>query len=228
MNLKTLLRDGIAFQFWNYSDTIEQESLETPSDLIQKTLTYAQIVKRTGRIRDYEQNPSYRLNGGGTQEDGSLFSRAKRICKVILERLSTPANSAGPAFERHYLIEDFPVFSAHFPQNGIAVGTGNGLHWIRPVRIQFKISGPDGISAGDELTCTFALRFRDGLGGHVGYMDRIKSEGEFSRWHIYPGGDIISADLYRDHRITHDLFRTLMGNILRGEIDPCCYREPSL
>lgn len=127
-----------------------------------------------------------------------------------------------------YTVDEFPAFYRSFPQNGLPVGKGKGLYWINPVRVEFKDYDFNGVSSGDELICTFSINFRDGLRGEAGYMDRIKPDGDFSRWHIYPCGDIISADLYQDHRIKHDIFRSLMGKILLGEIYPDSYMRTDL
>ncbi|MBW1723535.1 MAG: hypothetical protein JRJ78_15975 [Deltaproteobacteria bacterium] len=218
VNLKHLLREEIAYHFWNQDKSIPGVILEKPFDLYQK-------ISNCPRTITFPLAPDKGRAGRGAlrEGDGSRVSRRQRILAGFKGKLQTSRQTERSGSGILYVVEDFPIFDRHFPDLGIAVGKGEGLHWIRPVRTEFKDFQSDGFSPGDELTCSFILQFRDGLRGRVGYMDRIKSSGRFSRWHIYPCGDIISADLYPDHRLKHDLFRTLMAYILYGETHPECY-----
>lgn len=221
---KKLLIEDIAGKFWN-RDSHSRVKLESPFGLFKKILACAKTQSfPLTPISVHRSSKEKHLQGTGASGP-SMLPGLKRIWAEIRKKWYAHHHPNPPQPGIKYVLAHFPSFENHFPERGIPVGQGEGLHWIRPIRIEFKDFSSDGITPGDELVCTFSIHFKHDLRGLVGYMDRIKTDKDFSRWHIYPCGDIISSDIYRDHRLKHDLFRTLMGSILLGEIHPDTYDE---
>lgn len=223
-DLKSVFREEIACRFWNYSVYECPLTLETPFDIYNKMVTCVRtrsssILPVPGCCASFENQPYLK-----DETKLSVREITKRFWTGLRGKRRPAEQETAPEPGTKYVLDYFPAFEDCFPGKGIAIGKGTGLCWVRPIRVHLKDFASDGISPGDELTCTFAIQFRDGLREQIGYMDRIKPSLDFSRWHIYPCGDVITADLYHDHRFKHDMFRTLMGHILEGEIDPDSYR----
>ncbi len=222
-DLKSVLNEEIAGRFWNYSGYEYPLSMETPFDIFNKMLSCPQ-TKSSPLIAMPDGPGSLKNSQHLTMETKhSVIELTRKFFAVVRGKRETADRENASQTGTKCVLNHFPAFNRHFPGREIAVGKGSGLCLVSPVRVEFKGLKPNEFSVGDELTCTFAIHFRDGLRGQVGYMDRIKPNREFSRWHIYPCGDVISADLYQDHRLKHDMFRTLMGHILLGEISPESY-----
>lgn len=223
-DLKSVFREEIVCRFWNYSAYEYPLALETPIDIYNKIQacerTRSSSILSMSGFSTSVGNQSYPKDETGL----SVLEITRRFWTGLTGKRRPAGQETASENGTKYVLDYFPAFEACFSEKGIAVGSGTGLCRVRPVRVHFKDFDSDGISPGDELTCTFAIQFGDGTREQVGYMDRIKPSLDFSRWHIYPCGDVLSADLYHDHRFKHDMFRTLMGHILEGEIDPDSYR----
>ena len=223
-DLNSVFRKEIACRFWNYSAYEYPLTLETPFDIYNKIRTCERT--RSSAIPSLAGS-SASLTNPHDSKGATRFSvreMTKRFWTGISGKRPSAEQEKVPRTGIKYALDYFPAFEDCFSGKGMTIGKGSGLCWVRPIRVHFKDFNSDGISPHDELTCTFAIHFKDGLRKQVGYMDRIKPTLGFSRWHIYPSGEVISADLYHDHRFKHDMFRTLMGHILEGEIDPDYYR----
>ena len=223
-NLQSVFKEEIACRFWNYSAYEYPLTLETPFDIYNRMITCVRtrtssILPAPGYSAPLENEPYLK-----DKTRLSVREITKRFWTGLRGKRQPAEQKTAPETGTKYVLDYFPAFEDLFPGKGIAIGKGTGQCWVRPIRAHFKDFQSDGISSGDELTCTFAILFKDGLREQVGYMDRIKQSLDFSRWHIYPCGDVISADIYDDHRFKHDMFRTLMGHILEGEINPDSYR----
>jgi len=163
--------------------------------------------KRQGFQEDRE--PVTDLNSSG------IF---RRIVTAHLNGLRKPKPEKTCHMGTRHVVSHFPAFNRVFPHGGLQVGKGYGLYWIRPLKVEYASHGSRGPSEGDRVISTFWIEFKNGTKGETGFMDRMKGDGGFSRWHIYPSGDVRSADLYSEHRNNHDAFRTLMADILQFEI----------
>jgi hypothetical protein len=142
----------------------------------------------------------------------------RRIVIAPLNGLRKPRPEKTWHMGTKHTISHFSAFKRLFPEGGLQVGKGYGLYWIRPLKVEYTAQGSRGPSEGDRVVSTFWIEFKNGTKGETGFMDLMKGNGGFSRWHIYPSGDVTSSDLYSEHKNNHDAFRTLMANILQFEI----------
>jgi hypothetical protein len=142
----------------------------------------------------------------------------RRMVTAPLNSLRKPRPERTAHVGTKHVVSHFPAFNRLFPKGGLQVGKGYGIYWIRPLKVEYIAHGSRGPSEGDRIISTFWIQFKNGTKGETGFMDLMKRKGGFSRWHIYPSGDVTSADLYSEHRNNHDAFRSLMADILQFEI----------
>ncbi|MBI4739854.1 hypothetical protein HY772_10070 [Candidatus Woesearchaeota archaeon] len=124
-----------------------------------------------------------------------------------------------------YIVTHFPAFEKATPQFGLTVGKEERLYWVRPLRAELsKVGLSDGLFP-MEIKTVFMLTFQDGSGGQAGYIDRIHASGKYRRYHLYADGEQEPVEECDEECLTHDLFRTLMGQLLLAEIYPQLYER---
>ncbi len=123
-----------------------------------------------------------------------------------------------------YSISQFTNFERATPASGLPIGKDEGRYWIRPLQAELLKTGiSDGIFP-LEIKSVFQLTFANGTTGQAGYIDRMSTSEKFRRFHLYDDGKQEPAETYSDQKRMHDLFRTLMGQILLGEMYPRLYQ----
>jgi hypothetical protein len=219
----TILSNPVMQYFFEEEVPSEQRHFEDPFSLSQKVLNcgHAQsevlmFEKRSETRRGKEQVTDLHVSG--------IF---RRIVTAPLNGLLKPKPEKTSHMGTRHTVLHFPAFKRLFPERGLPVGKGCGLYWISPLKVEYTAHRTRGPSEGDRIISTFWIEFKNGTKGATGFMDLIKANGGFSRWHVYPSGDVTSADLYSDHRNNHDAFRTLMVNILQFEIKSDVANAPS-
>jgi len=210
----TMLSSPVARYFFGEGVAPEQVLFEDPFSLSRKVLNCGHA---RSEVFMFERRPHLRKEEEpltGLHDSGLL----RRIVAAPLNGLRKPRPEKRLQMGTKHAISHFPAFKRLFPVGGLQVGKGCGLYWIRPVRVEYTAHGSRGPVEGDRIISTFWIEFKNGTKGETGFMDLMRGNGGFSRWHIYPSGEVTSADLYSEHRNNHDAFRTLMANILQFEI----------
>jgi hypothetical protein len=219
MNNKTaistaILSNPVMQYFFEKEVPSEQRHFEDPFSLSQKVSNcpHAQsevfmFEKRSEMRRDKDQGTDLNVSG--------IF---RRFMTAPLNGFMKPKPEKTSHLGIRHTVSHFPAFKRLFPERGLSVGKGCGLYWITPLKVEYTAHSTRKPSQGDRIISTFWIEFKNGTKGETGFMDLVKANGRFSRWHIYPSGDVTSADLYSEHRNNHDAFRTLMANILQFEI----------
>lgn len=124
-----------------------------------------------------------------------------------------------------HTVAHFPAFEKETPSLGLPVGKEGQLYWIKPLQAELSKTGlSDGLFP-IEIKAVFMLTFPNGNSGQAGYIDRIYAHSEYRRYHLYADGKQESAEIYSDQRLMHDLFRTIMGQLLLAEIYPQLYEK---
>lgn len=122
-----------------------------------------------------------------------------------------------------YMIDHFPAFSKATLNRGLSVGKGKNIFQVQPLSATLIQLAQDARPLPAEIRFFFKLTFSDGTSGKAGYVDMIKSNGRYRRIHVYGDGKIESAEIHEELRYMHDVYRTLMGQILFAEIYPWFY-----
>ncbi len=124
-----------------------------------------------------------------------------------------------------YTIDDFPIFQLYLPDRGLPLGRGENIYWIRPTLVQLNLFRLNDRYQNFEVEFFFEMFFYDGNSGVVGYADSVDQNGKLSRYHIFPNGQLRSENLYPKRRLGHDIFRTIMHQILFAELKPEIYLD---
>jgi hypothetical protein len=210
----TMLSNPVTRYFFGEGVTSEHTHFEDPFSLSRKVLNCGHarsevfMFEKRRELRE-EREQVADLNASG------IF---RRIVTTHLNGLRKPKPEKICPMGTRHVVSHFPAFNRLFPEGGLQFGKGYGLYWIRPLKVEYTEQGSRGPSEGDRIVSTFWIQFKNGTKGETGFMDLMKGNGGFSRWHIYPSGEVTSADLYPEHRNNHDAFRALMANILQFEI----------
>ncbi len=210
----TMLSNPVTRYFLGEGVTSEHANFEDPFSLSRKVLNCSHarsevFMFEKGRELQEEKEQVTDFNASG------IF---RRIVTAHLNGLKKPKPEKTCHMGTRHVVSHFPAFNRLFQEGGLQFGKGYGLYWVRPLKVEYTAQGSRGPSEGDRIISTFWIQFKNGTKGETGFMDLMKGNGGFSRWHIYPSADVTSADLYSEHRNNHDAFRTLMANILQFEI----------
>ena len=210
----TILSNPVTRYFFGEEVASEHARFEDPYSLSRKVLNCAHT-----RSEAFMFEKGHELREEREQvTDLSASGIFRRIVTAPLNSLRKPRTERPCHMGTKHAVSHFPAFNRLFPEGGLQFGKGYGLYWIRPLKVEYTAQGSRGPSEGDRIISTFWIQFKNGTKGETGFMDLMKGNGGFSRWHIYPSGDVTSADLYSEHRSNHDAFRSLMANILQFEI----------
>ncbi len=124
-----------------------------------------------------------------------------------------------------YVVTHFPAFEKETPLLGLTVGKEKQLYWVRPLQAELsKVGLSDGLFP-MKIQTVFMLTFQDGSVGHAGYIDRMYASEKYQRYHLYAGGEQEPVEECDEECLTHDLFRTLMGQLLLAEMYPQLYKR---
>ncbi|MFZ5570034.1 MAG: hypothetical protein ACOZF0_06500 [Thermodesulfobacteriota bacterium] len=160
------------------------------------------------------QNGQNHLPKGKTRPV-SVSDPKSRVPKIIHQRCRIGIRKT---------VAQFPAFENATSCHGLPIGKKEGIYWIKPFQVELMKTGiSDGIFP-LEIRSVFLLTFESGTTGKAGYIDRMNSPEKLRRFHLYQDGKQETADAYSEQRRMHDLFRTLMGQILLAEIHPSLYR----
>lgn len=115
----------------------------------------------------------------------------------------------------------FSNFRHNLPE-GLVIGCGRQPYAIRPGSVIVKdFAGASGATR--EISFSFHIKYSDGLQGIARYIDRFKDGDRVELFREYSDRSVVTSSFYRDHQKTHDLYRTLMSQIIQGEISLTYY-----
>lgn len=119
----------------------------------------------------------------------------------------------------------FPNFRRNFPE-GLFIGCGERRYAIRPSSVIIKkFRGENGEAK--EISFSFQIKYSTGLQGIARYIDRFRDGDRVEQFRAYSDRSVVTSSFYRDHQKTHDLYRTLMGQVIQGEVSLTYYRWPA-